>query len=239
MTVDTVDLEQALRLLSQPRVVGNHPEDGEPITAQNGRYGPYLVHVKETRSPPNEEAIFDIELPEAPPCSPSRSSAVVELPTRASRSADRSQQRWRNPAKVRPFRPIRDGRRDQRPPAQGGRSRNDHAGSCGGTTGRTTAGRRAAEETKSRRPKAAAKKATRRRRQRPPRRRQRRRPRTPGKEGVWRRAVAPPRRPTGDSTAAAGGQWCATGSSSCSRAARVPASPPRWPRWHGNSAPGS
>ena len=65
MTVDTVDLEQALRLLSQPRVVGNHPEDGEPITAQNGRYGPYLVHVKETRSLPNEEAIFDIELPEA------------------------------------------------------------------------------------------------------------------------------------------------------------------------------
>src|SRR5690606_7952310 len=42
MTVDTVTLEDAIRMLSLPRHVGNDPESGEAITAQLGRYGPYL-----------------------------------------------------------------------------------------------------------------------------------------------------------------------------------------------------
>jgi len=65
MSPETVDLEQALRLLTLPRVVGEHPDDGKPITAQNGRYGPYLRWGKETRSLDDEEQIFTIDLDEA------------------------------------------------------------------------------------------------------------------------------------------------------------------------------
>ena len=62
MTVADVTLADALRLLSLPRVVGVHPDDGEPITAQNGRFGPYLTHAGDSRSLPNEEAIFTVDL---------------------------------------------------------------------------------------------------------------------------------------------------------------------------------
>ncbi len=64
MTPEDVTLEDALRLLSLPRTVGVHPDGGE-VTAQNGRYGPYLTWGKETRSLENEEQIFSVELPEA------------------------------------------------------------------------------------------------------------------------------------------------------------------------------
>src|SRR5690606_36445713 len=42
MSLETIDLDTALQLLSLPRVVGADPESGEEITAQNGRFGPYL-----------------------------------------------------------------------------------------------------------------------------------------------------------------------------------------------------
>ena len=62
MSLDTVTLEEALRLLSLPRVVGEDPESGEAITAQNGRYGPYLKKGSDTRSLETEEQIFAIDL---------------------------------------------------------------------------------------------------------------------------------------------------------------------------------
>ncbi|MGO4258157.1 type I DNA topoisomerase [Marmoricola sp. RAF53] len=64
MTLDTVTLEQALRLLSLPRVVGADAE-GVEITAQNGRYGPYLKKGTDSRSLTSEEQLFDITLDEA------------------------------------------------------------------------------------------------------------------------------------------------------------------------------
>ncbi|MGO1972535.1 MAG: type I DNA topoisomerase [Propionibacteriaceae bacterium] len=64
MDLDSITLETALRLMSLPRVVGTDT-DGEEITAQNGRYGPYLRKDKDSRSLTGEEQIFEITLPEA------------------------------------------------------------------------------------------------------------------------------------------------------------------------------
>ena len=60
-----VTLEEALRLLSLPRLVGTDPESGEEITAQNGRYGPYLKKGTDSRSLANEEQLFTVTLDEA------------------------------------------------------------------------------------------------------------------------------------------------------------------------------
>ena len=59
----TVDLATALKLLDLPRVVGQDPETGVDITAQNGRYGPYLKKGTDSRSLDSEDQIFDIEMP--------------------------------------------------------------------------------------------------------------------------------------------------------------------------------
>ncbi|MGW3488346.1 type I DNA topoisomerase [Streptomyces sp. NPDC001054] len=64
MTLDTVTLQDALKLMSLPRVVGADPE-GVEITAQNGRYGPYLKRGTDSRSLQTEDQIFDITLDEA------------------------------------------------------------------------------------------------------------------------------------------------------------------------------
>jgi DNA topoisomerase-1 len=65
MYLDTVTLDDALKLLTLPRVVGVDPESGEDITAQNGRYGPYLKKGKDSRSLETEEQMFDITLDQA------------------------------------------------------------------------------------------------------------------------------------------------------------------------------
>jgi len=65
MSLDTVTLDDALRLLSLPRVVGADPDSGEEITAQNGRYGPYLKKGTDSRSLDTEEQMFDITLDQA------------------------------------------------------------------------------------------------------------------------------------------------------------------------------
>ncbi len=65
MSLDTVTLDDALKLLSLPRVVGKDPETGAEITAQNGRYGPYLKKGTDSRSLVDEAQIFTVTLDEA------------------------------------------------------------------------------------------------------------------------------------------------------------------------------
>ncbi len=64
MSLDTVTLDDALKLMSLPRVVGADAE-GQEITAQNGRYGPYLKKGTDSRSLQTEDQLFTITLEEA------------------------------------------------------------------------------------------------------------------------------------------------------------------------------
>ncbi len=65
MTLDTVGLDDALRLLTLPRVVGTDPADDQEITALNGRYGPYIKKGSDSRSLESEEELFTVSLDDA------------------------------------------------------------------------------------------------------------------------------------------------------------------------------
>jgi len=60
--IANVDLDLAVRLLSLPRQVGLHPESGEPITANFGRYGPYVAHDGQYASLDSPDDVFTIGL---------------------------------------------------------------------------------------------------------------------------------------------------------------------------------
>jgi DNA topoisomerase-1 len=65
MSLETITLDEALRLLALPRVLGVDQADGEEVVARNGRYGPFVQKGKESRSLASEEQLFDITLDEA------------------------------------------------------------------------------------------------------------------------------------------------------------------------------
>ena len=65
MSAESIDLETALKLLALPRVIGQDPETGIDITSQNGKFGPYLLKGKESRSLQSEDQIFELDLPGA------------------------------------------------------------------------------------------------------------------------------------------------------------------------------
>lgn len=65
MTLETVTIEEALRLLSLPRELGKHPETREAVIANNGRFGPYVAHQKDYRSIKKDESVYTITLERA------------------------------------------------------------------------------------------------------------------------------------------------------------------------------
>lgn len=102
MDVATIDLATALRLLDLPRTVGEDPESGEPITAQNGRYGPYLKKGTDSRSLTSEDQIFEVDLATA--------LEVFAQPKYGARKASSALKEFdADPVSGKPIR-IRDGR---------------------------------------------------------------------------------------------------------------------------------
>ncbi len=65
MSLDTIGLEDALRLLTLPRVLGLDPADRQEVSAQNGRYGPYVRKGSESRSLASEDQLFTVSLADA------------------------------------------------------------------------------------------------------------------------------------------------------------------------------
>jgi DNA topoisomerase-1 len=65
MDAATVTLDDALRVLSLPRLIGLDPATGEQIVASNGRYGPYLRRGSESRSLESEDQLFTVDLDQA------------------------------------------------------------------------------------------------------------------------------------------------------------------------------
>ena len=65
MVFEKITMDDAEKLLSLPRHLGDDPEDGTPIYANNGRYGPYVQKEKDYRNIDSEDRIFEITLDEA------------------------------------------------------------------------------------------------------------------------------------------------------------------------------
>ncbi len=102
MSPETVTLEDAVRLLTLPRVVGEI--DGEEVTAQNGRYGPYVKRGTDSRSLESEEQLFTVTLDDA-------KALLAQPPRRRGRGAARGPLRelGADPSSGKPI-VVKDGR---------------------------------------------------------------------------------------------------------------------------------
>jgi DNA topoisomerase-1 len=100
MTLDTVTLAEAVRLLTLPRTIGEL--DGEPVTVQNGRYGPYAKKGSDSRSLDSEEQLFTLTLAEA-------KELFAQPKTRSRAAAPPLRELGEDPASGKPI-VIREGR---------------------------------------------------------------------------------------------------------------------------------
>ena len=85
MTESTITLDEALKLLSLPRVVGLHPDDNEPILTNFGRFGPYVKHNDEFRSLASDDEVFNISFDAA--------LALLRAPKQSRRRGQASQKK--------------------------------------------------------------------------------------------------------------------------------------------------
>ena len=147
MSPETVSLDDALRLLTLPRVVGEL--DGEEVTAQNGRYGPYVKKGSESRSLETEEQLFTVTLEEAKAL-----FAAAAAPTRSRRSARAAPRARRGPR-------HRAGRSSSRTAASARTSRTGRRTPACGAGTRSRASRSSAPPSCSRKDALRARKASR------------------------------------------------------------------------------
>jgi DNA topoisomerase-1 len=126
-----MDLEKALRLLSLPRLVGPHPEDGQPVEAGIGRFGPYVKHGPVYANLPDPAEVFEIGMNRAA----RRPGPEGRRPGRRTRPrGGRAHARpgrppgWRRDrGHARPLRPLREVGEGQRHASPRARTRDDHA----------------------------------------------------------------------------------------------------------------
>ena len=137
MSPETVTLEDALRLLSLPRTLGE--VEGEAVTAQNGRYGPYVKKGTDSRSLASEDELFTVTLEQAEAlfAQPKQRGRAAAAPPLKELGADPISGKSMV-VKEGALRPLRHRRRDEREPAQGRRARNAHRRACRRVAGRAT-----------------------------------------------------------------------------------------------------
>jgi len=129
-SLDDMTLESALKLLSLPREIGKSPEDGEPILAGIGRFGPYVQHGKTYANLDSSEDVFAIGLNRAVTliaekrANPSKGRRFGGDPGRSSASIRSAA---RDPGQERPLRPLRHQQRHQRDHPGQHRPGRDHA----------------------------------------------------------------------------------------------------------------
>ncbi len=130
MEVSDVTLDVALKLLTLPRTLGQHPDNNEPVVAHNGRYGPYVKCGTETRSLPAEVSPIDMTLAQA-------LELLAQPKVRRGRGAPKEPLKVleKSPVTEQPVqvldgrvRSLRDRRRNQRFPAEGNGSQRNHHG---------------------------------------------------------------------------------------------------------------